>query len=133
MGLVADKILIIDDMSSMRMLIKLELKKISGMALDEAGDGQAAWEKLSAGPAEYRLVLTDMNMPKLNGIDLIKKIRGQESLLNLPVIVLTSEAEDSMRDTALQAGASGYLVKPIDREALKSTIQKLAPSVLSTP
>lgn len=131
MGLVADKILIIDDMSSMRMVIKTELKKISGMTLDEAGDGEAAWGKLSSSPAEYCLVLTDMNMPKLNGVDLIKRIRGEVSLQKLPVIVLTSEADDTMRQSALQAGASGYLVKPLNREELKSTLQRLAPGVIA--
>lgn len=128
----AAKILIIDDMSSMRMIIKAELKKISGLTLDEAGDGEAAWGKLSAAPADYCLVLTDMNMPKLNGIDLIRKIRGEMSLQKLPVIVLTSEADDELRDSALQAGASGYLVKPLNRDELKSTLQKLAPSVIAT-
>lgn len=131
MGPVADKILIIDDMSSMRMVIKTELKKISGMTLDEAGDGEAAWGKLSSAPAEYQLVLTDMNMPKLNGIELIKKIRGEVSLQKLPVIVLTSEADDAMRDSALQAGANGYLVKPLNRDEFKATLLRLAPSVIS--
>jgi CheY-like chemotaxis protein len=116
------RILIVDDSATMRMLLSLTVKKtILGVALTEAENGLDALEKLRKD--EYDLVLTDMQMPEMNGAQLVSAIRNDLSK-NLPVIIVTTKGDEKDRDFGMSLGASGYITKPIDGAELKSAVMK---------
>ena len=95
MDLSTIKILVVDDSSTMRMIIRKELKSI-GVNFEEAADGEIAWNRLCEQPNEFKVVLSDVNMPNMNGIELLRKIRSDHRFNGLPVVMLTSETEESI-------------------------------------
>ena len=111
------KILLVDDSSTMRRIQKNTLVKIGYNEIDEAEDGEDALKKITAN--KYNLVLMDWNMPIMNGLDCLKKVKGDDSLKDVPIIMVTSESEKSRIIEAIQAGASNYLVKPFQPNTLK--------------
>ncbi len=114
------KILVVDDFSTMRRIIKNILREIGYNNVDEADDGSTALEKLKAGSFDF--VVTDWNMPNMPGIDLLKAIRQDEKLKNTPVLMVTAEAAKENVVTAVQAGVNNYIVKPFTAAALKERI-----------
>ncbi len=113
------KILVVDDSPSMRQMINLTLTK-AGHSVVEAPDGaQALTLAKSLVP---NLVISDINMPKMNGIELLKAIRQAPNLKYVPVLMLTTETGDNIRDEGKAAGASGWLVKPFNPMKLKQVI-----------
>ena len=123
------KILIVDDFATMRRIVRNLLKEIGYGNADEAEDGQAALNMLRGGRFDF--VVTDLNMPNMNGFELLRHIRADEKLKSLPVLLVTAEARREDIVTAAQAGASGYIVKPFTKATLEEKfgkiLQKLAP------
>ena len=117
------KILIVDDFSTMRRIIRNILKQLEFINVEEAEDGSVAFEKLK--DADYDLLITDWNMPNMTGLDLLKEIRANEKLKDLKVLLVTAEAEKENIIQAAQAGANEYVVKPFTAEILGQKINKI--------
>jgi two-component system chemotaxis response regulator CheY len=115
-------ILAVDDSASMRQMVSFTLKS-AGYNVVEAVDGQDAWEK--AGGRDFDLVLTDQNMPRMDGISLTKKLRGNPKFTATPILILTTESSDQMKQAGRGAGATGWLVKPFDPAKLLEVIKKV--------
>lgn len=121
------KILVVDDFSTMRRIIKNILREIGYNNVDEADDGATALEKLKA--AKFDFVVTDWNMPNMPGIDLLKAIRQDEALKDTPVLMVTAEAAKENVVTAVAAGVNNYIVKPFTAAALKERIDLILQKV----
>jgi len=119
------KILVVDDSSSLRSIIRHTLE-INGYQVIEAGDGYEAIQKISD---DIKLLITDINMPKMNGIELVKNIRNNTSYKALPILILTTESASELKEEGKKAGATGWLVKPFDAEKLLFIIKKLIGSL----
>ena len=117
------KILIVDDFSTMRRIIRNILKQLKFINVEEAVDGNVAFEKLKE--ADYDLLITDWNMPNMTGLDLLKEIRANEKLKDLKVLLVTAEAEKENIIQAAQAGANEYVVKPFTADVLGQKINKI--------
>jgi two-component system chemotaxis response regulator CheY len=115
-------ILAVDDSASMRQMVSFTLKS-AGYNVVEAVDGQDALEK--AGGRSFDLVLTDQNMPRMDGISLTKKLRETAQFKGTPILILTTESSDQMKLAGRAAGATGWLVKPFDPNKLIEVIQKV--------
>ena len=115
-------ILAVDDSASMRQMVTFTLKS-AGYNVVEAVDGQDAWEK-SVG-RDFDLVLTDQNMPRLDGIGLTKKLRENPKFKATPILILTTESSEEMKQAGRSAGATGWLVKPFDPAKLIEVIKKV--------
>lgn len=114
------KILVVDDFSTMRRIIKNILREIGYSNVEEADDGSTALEKLKGGGFDF--VVTDWNMPNMPGIELLKAIRLDPVLKETPVLMVTAEAAKENVVTAVQAGVNNYIVKPFTAAALKERI-----------
>ena len=117
------KILIVDDFSTMRRIIKNLLRDLGFTNTQEADDGSSALPMLKA--AEFDFLITDWNMPGMTGIDLLKAVRADDKLKSLPVLMVTAEAKREQIIEAAQAGVNGYVVKPFTAQALKEKIEKI--------
>ena len=117
------KILVVDDMSSMRRIIKNTLKQLGYPNTDEAEDGHKALEMVHNAP--FDLVVSDWNMPNMNGLDLLKAIRQDPKLSALPVLMVTTEAEMDHILEAIRSGVNSYILKPFTPETMKEKIDKV--------
>jgi two-component system chemotaxis response regulator CheY len=117
------RFLVVDDMSTMRKIIKTILAQLGYTNVDEAENGKEALAKLRVG--NYQFVLLDWNMPEMDGLETLKAIRADEKLKDIPVIMVTAEARKENVLTAIQAGANNYIVKPFTPEVLKEKIEKV--------
>ena len=117
------KILIVDDFSTMRRIIRNILKQLEFVNVEEAEDGSVAFEKLKE--ADYDFVITDWNMPNMTGLDLLKEIRANEKLKDLKILLVTAEAEKENIIQAAQAGVNDYVVKPFTADVLEQKINKI--------
>jgi len=117
------KILVVDDFSTMRRIIRNILKQLGYSNIEEAEDGDAAFEKLKE--ADYDFVVTDWNMPNMTGLDLLKAIRTNERLKDLKVLLVTAEAEKENVVQAAQAGVNDYVVKPFTADVLEQKIARI--------
>jgi two-component system, chemotaxis family, chemotaxis protein CheY len=117
-------ILAVDDSASMRQMVSFTLRS-SGYEVIEAVDGQDALDKL--GDKQIDLVLTDQNMPRMDGLTLIKQLRVQDRFKRTPILVLTTESSDEMKQAGRAAGATGWMVKPFDPARLLEVIGKVLP------
>lgn len=117
------KFLIVDDFSTMRRIIRNLLKEIGYSSADEAEDGVAALGMLKSGSFDF--VVSDINMPNMNGFQLLQSIRADETLKHLPVLMVTAEAKRDQIIEAAQAGVNGYVVKPFTAQVLKEKIEKI--------
>ena len=115
-------ILAVDDSPSMRQMVSFTLKN-AGFNVVEAVDGQDAFEKSTQ--RDYNLVLTDQNMPRMDGISLTKKLRENARFKTTPILILTTESSDEMKQKGRAAGATGWLVKPFDPTKLIEVIGKV--------
>ena len=121
---VADmKFLVVDDFATMRRIVKNLLKEIGIQHMDEAEDGQMALRMLKG--AKYDFVVSDINMPNMNGFELLRQIRADAELKSLPVLMVTAEAKKEDIITAAQAGANGYIVKPFTKATLEEKVTKI--------
>ena len=118
-------ILAVDDSASMRQMVAFTLKS-AGYTVVEAVDGQDAWEKANGSAVrDFDLVLTDQNMPNMDGISLTRKLRGNPKYAGTPILILTTESSDEMKQKGRAAGATGWLVKPFDPTKLIEVIGKV--------
>ncbi|AYA63707.1 MULTISPECIES: chemotaxis response regulator CheY [unclassified Alteromonas] len=117
------KILVVDDFSTMRRIIKNLLKDLGFSNIQEADDGSTALPMLQQGDFEF--VVTDWNMPGMQGIDLLRAIRADDKLKHLPVLMVTAEAKKEQIVAAAQAGVNGYVVKPFTAATLKEKLDKI--------
>jgi len=117
------KFLVVDDFSTMRRIVRNLLKELGFTNVDEAEDGLIALQKLNTLPFDF--VVTDWNMPNMDGLTLLQKIRATPSLKHLPVLMITAEAKKENIIAAAQAGASGYIVKPFTAATLSEKLEKI--------
>lgn len=117
--------LVVDDFSTMRRIVTGLLKELEFTKMAEAEDGSAALKILETGAMPVTFVLTDWNMPVMDGLALLKKIRATPALSHLPVLMITAEAKKENIVEAAQAGADGYIVKPFNAATLKDKIEKI--------
>ncbi len=117
------RILVVDDFSTMRRIVRNLLKELGFANVDEAEDGVMALQKLQND--SFQFVVTDWNMPNMSGIELLKAIRADASLKHLPVMMITAEAKKENIIEAATAGASGYIVKPFTAATLAEKLQKI--------
>ncbi|MGZ5848583.1 MAG: chemotaxis response regulator CheY [Ramlibacter sp.] len=117
------KFLIVDDFSTMRRIVRNLLKEAGYANADEAEDGVVALQKLQGGGFDF--VVSDINMPNMNGFDLLKAIRADAGLKALPVLMITAEARKEDIVLAAQSGASGYIVKPFTKATLEEKVVKI--------
>ncbi|MDR2209232.1 MAG: chemotaxis response regulator CheY [Azoarcus sp.] len=125
MGDPKTKFLIVDDFSTMRRIVRNLLKELGYTNADEAEDGVVAFQKLETMPSEYNFVVSDWNMPNMDGLTLLQKIRSSPQLKHLPVLMITAEAKKENIIAAAQAGASGYIVKPFTAATLAEKLEKI--------
>jgi two-component system chemotaxis response regulator CheY len=118
------KVLIVDDSVSMRQMVSFTLRS-GGFDVIEAGHGQEALDRLKS--AAVDLVITDLNMPVMDGISLIRSLRGQPAMKSKPILMLTTEGLAAKKEEGKAAGATGWIVKPFDPEKLLATIARVLP------
>ena len=116
------RIMTVDDSTSVRMMVGFTLKE-AGYDVLEAEDGQDAYDKLDNEPVH--MVIADVNMPKMNGIELVRKLRSHPRHRFTPIIMLTTESMDSMKQQGKEAGATGWIVKPFQPDQLLAVIKKV--------
>jgi two-component system, chemotaxis family, chemotaxis protein CheY len=116
------RIMTVDDSASVRQMVSFTLKD-AGYEVVEAVDGKDAFAKIQASPAN--MVITDLNMPNLDGIGLIRTLRGHPSFKFTPIIMLTTESQDSKKQEGKAAGATGWIVKPFKPEQLLAVVKKV--------
>jgi two-component system chemotaxis response regulator CheY len=121
----AKTIMIVDDSATMLMSLRTTLE-MNGYKVESAGDGQAAADRLSAG-SRPDLIITDINMPRMGGLDLIRHVRGLPGFRFTPILTLTTESQTSVRDEGRRLGATGWLVKPVAGPALVNVIKQVLP------
>jgi len=124
------KILIVDDFSTMRRIIKNLLRDLGFNNTQEADDGTTALPMLQAGGFDF--LVTDWNMPGMTGLDLLKAVRADPKLASLPVLMVTAEAKKDQIIEAAQAGVNGYIVKPFTAQTLKEKIDKIFERLAAT-
>jgi two-component system chemotaxis response regulator CheY len=117
------KFLVVDDFSTMRRIVRNLLKELGYSNVDEAEDGAMALSKLKNETFDF--VISDWNMPVMNGLDMLKSIRADASLAKLPVLMVTAEAKKENIIAAAQAGANGYVVKPFTAATLDEKLGKI--------
>jgi two-component system, chemotaxis family, chemotaxis protein CheY len=117
------KFLVVDDFSTMRRIVRNLLKELGYANVEEAEDGAVALQKLENGDFEF--VVTDWNMPNMDGLTLLQRIRQSPQLKHLPVLMVTAEAKKENIIAAAQAGANGYVVKPFTSATLAEKLQKV--------
>lgn len=121
----ADTILIVDDSPSMLMSVSIALRP-TGLDIREASSAEAALALLNDGVTP-RMILTDLNMDGMSGIELVKQVRKLPGMAFTPIVLLTTESQEDLRQTAKSAGATGWLVKPFDAAKLLALVKKLVP------
>ncbi len=117
------RILVVDDFSTMRRIIKNILRQLGFNNIEEADDGTTGWEVLNKGGIDF--VISDWNMPQMTGIELLRKVRASEEFADMPFLMVTAEAQQENVIEAVQAKVSNYIVKPFTAETLKQKIDKI--------
>jgi len=124
------KFLIVDDFSTMRRIVRGLLKEMGCNNAEEAEDGQVALSMLKNGKFDF--VVSDINMPNMNGFDLLKAVKADDQLKHLPVLMVTAEARKEDIVLAAQSGAAGYIVKPFTKATLEEKVQKILQKLAAT-
>lgn|SRR5690242_5208336 len=117
------RVLVVDDSATMRRMVIASLAVIGGIAFEEAVSGLGAIEQLTVSPID--LVMLDLNMPDVHGLEVLRFIRGQRTLRDIPVVVLTTRGDEDSRVAALREGATLYLTKPFQPASIAAQIQPL--------
>ena len=117
------KVLVVEDSAAMRSLISSTVEELSGFETVEAGNG---FEALKALPAHrFDLIITDINMPDINGLEIVNFVKNNSTYKNIPMIIVTTEQGDEDRKKGLALGAAEYITKPFDPEKLKTIVKKI--------
>ena len=117
------KILIVDDMMTMRKLVRKSLTTMGYSIFEEADDGQKAWAKLIE-HSDVSLIVSDWNMPNCSGLDFLKRVRSDSRFKNIPFILLTAEGDVSQVTEAVAAGVDNYVLKPFTPESLREKLEQ---------
>ncbi len=115
--------LVVDDSPAMRKQLSYALQRVMGMDATEAGDGADAWRKLAT--SSFDILITDINMPLMDGLKLVSLVRGGGPHQRIPIIVITTESAEADRRRAMALGASAYLVKPVQAQQVVDTVKTL--------
>jgi len=115
------KLVVVDDSSTMRRIIKNTLARLGYKDVLEGEDGVKGWEVLDTNP-DTGMLITDWNMPEMNGLELVKKVRADSRFVDLPIIMVTTEGGKAEVITALKAGVNNYIVKPFTPQVLKEKL-----------
>ena len=115
--------LVVDDSPAMRKQLSYALQRVIGMDATEAGDGADAWRKLAA--SSYDILITDINMPLMDGLKLVSLVRAGGPHQRIPIVVITTEGAEADRRRAMALGASAYLVKPVQAQQVVDTVKTL--------
>ncbi|MFO1293339.1 MAG: chemotaxis response regulator CheY [Rubrivivax sp.] len=124
------KFLVVDDFSTMRRIIRGLLKEMGCNNVDEAEDGAVALNMLKN--SRFDFVVSDINMPNMNGFELLKAVKADEGLKHLPVLMVTAEARKEDIVLAAQSGAAGYIVKPFTKATLEEKVAKIMQKLVAT-
>lgn len=119
------RVLIVDDFSTMRRIVRNILRQIGLNNVVEADDGTTAWDTLNRDKIDF--IVSDWNMPKMTGIELLRKVRSSEQFANIPFLMVTAEAQQENIIEAVQAKVSNYIVKPFTADTMKQKIDKIFP------
>jgi len=126
------RLLVVDDFPTMRRILKNYLRDMGYDQVAEAEDGRTAWAMLQQGNTDF--LVTDWNMPGMNGLELLQQVRADARLAQLPVLLVTAEAKREQIVAAAQAGVNGYIVKPFTADTLKDKIHRiLADAAVAAP
>ncbi|OQW94957.1 MAG: two-component system response regulator [Beggiatoa sp. IS2] len=117
------RILVVDDSATMRRMVKVSLRTMQEVLFEEASNGLEAIERLAL--VSVDLMILDLNMPDMHGVEVLKFVRGHETFHDIPIIVLTTRSEEDTRTATLAAGASFYLTKPFEPKQLSEHVQTL--------
>ncbi len=117
------RILVVDDFATMRRIIKNMLKQMGFTNIVDADDGTTAWEILNKDKIDF--IISDWNMPKMSGIELLRKVRSHEEFQDIPFLMVTAEGQQENVIEAVQAGVSNYIVKPFTPEVFEQKIKKI--------
>lgn len=117
------KIMVVDDFATMRRIVKNVLKQLGFENIEEAEDGADAFKKLKTGG--FSFMVSDWNMPNMDGLELLKAVRADAQLKGLPILMVTAEAEKDKVVTAIQAGVNNYIVKPFTAETFKEKMDRI--------
>lgn len=115
--------LIVEDSPMMRQLLVFAMSRVKNMAIVEADDGVDALKKLNA--AKFDIIITDINMPIMDGLKLVKRVRSDAVYKDVPIVIITTEGAEEDRQRALQLGANAYITKPIQAPQVISTVKEL--------
>jgi two-component system chemotaxis response regulator CheY len=118
------RVLVVDDMMTMRKIVAKACKDIGFTDITEAADGQKAWEAMQAATPPFGLVISDWNMPNCTGIDLLRRVRADSRFKALPFILLTAESEGHQVAEAVKAGVDNYIVKPFTPDLLAKKLEE---------
>lgn len=116
------RFLVVDDSSTMRRIIKNTLGRLGYKDILEAEDGAVAWDIMEKNP-EIDVLVTDWNMPEMNGLELVKKVRSNDEYEDMPIIMVTTEGGKTEVITALKAGVNNYIIKPFTPQVLKEKLE----------
>lgn len=116
-------VLVVDDSATLRRMVIASLRTVEDVHCQEAGNGLEAIERLSLGP--FHLLIVDLNMPDMHGLEVVQFVRGNSAFKRLPIIVLTTRGDDESRTAALAAGASVYMTKPFQPQELSTAVRGL--------
>lgn len=116
------KLLVVDDSSTMRRIIKNTLSRLGYKDILEGENGVQGWEQMDS-DGTVDVLITDWNMPEMNGLELVKKVRADERFVNIPIIMVTTEGGKAEVITALKAGVNNYIVKPFTPQVLKEKLE----------
>jgi two-component system chemotaxis response regulator CheY len=117
------KVMVVDDMMTMRKLVSKVLKEVGFKDISEAKDGAEAWTLISAANPPFGLVVSDWNMPNCSGLDLLRRVRADSRFKTLPFLMVTAEAEKHQIVEAVQAGVTNYVIKPFTPDILREKLE----------
>jgi two-component system chemotaxis response regulator CheY len=117
--------LVVEDSPTMRQLIVFALKRLKGLAVVEADDGVDALKKMQAAPKPFDIVLTDINMPIMDGLKLVKRLRDDATYKAVPIVIITTEGGSEDRARGLALGANAYITKPIQAQIVIDKVKEL--------
>ena len=117
------RVLVVDDMATMRKIVSKTCKDVGFSDIQEAADGTKAWEIINSSAVPIQLVISDWNMPNSTGLDLLKRVRSDSRFKQLPFLLVTAESEKQQVIDAMSAGVDGYILKPFNPTQLKDKLE----------
>ncbi|MGK5083066.1 response regulator [Bdellovibrionota bacterium FG-1] len=125
------RILVVDDMLTMRKLVSKVCRELGFTDLTEAADGALAWQTIISANPPFGLIISDWNMPNCSGLDLLKRVRGDAKQAKTPFVLVTAEAEQHQIVEAVKAGVNNYVVKPFTADILKQKLEQVHVKLLA--